>query len=225
MSWFGNFLTSSLGRKFVMGITGIFLIIFLIVHCGVNALIFLNDGGEAFNKAAHFMATNVVIRTMEFVLFAGILLHIVQAYLIALKNKKARPLNYSVNSPANNSKWYSRSMTLLGTLILLFLIIHIKHFWWVSRITGLEETATGEGDLFAEMKAVFTEGWVIVVYLLGVISLCWHLIHGFQSAFQTLGLTHRKYSTLISQLGVAYSLIISFLFAMMPVAIFFGWIQ
>ncbi|MFN3940707.1 MAG: succinate dehydrogenase, partial [Chitinophagales bacterium] len=163
--------------------------------------------------------------TMEIVLFAGIIVHIVQAYIIAVQNKNARPVHYAVNKSGANSKWYSRSMTLLGTLILLFLIIHIKHFWWVSRITGLEKTASGEGNLFAEMQSVFAEGWVVIIYLLGVISLCWHLIHGFKSAFQTLGITHRKYSTFISNLGVAYSLIISFLFAMMPVAIFFGWIQ
>ncbi|MBK6731436.1 MAG: succinate dehydrogenase cytochrome b subunit [Bacteroidetes bacterium] len=225
MSWFGNFITSSLGKKFVMSITGLFLILFLAVHCGVNSLIFLNDGGVTFNKAAHFMGTNIIIRTMEIGLFLGFFLHIIQALLIAAKNRSARPIRYQVNSPSQNSTWYSRSMTLLGTLILLFLIIHIKHFWWVSRITGLEETADGTGDLFIEMTAVFQHGWIVIVYLLGVTSLLWHLIHGFRSAFHTLGLTRLKYTKLITNIGIAYSIIVSILFAMMPVTMFFGWIQ
>lgn len=225
MSWFGRFLTSSIGRKFIMSFTGLFLIVFLLVHCAINALIFLNDGGVAFNEAAHFMGTNVIIRTMEIGLFLGIFLHIIQAYLITIQNRKARPVGYAVSAPSANSKWYSRSMTLLGTLILLFLIIHIKDFWWVSRITGLEKTAEGTGDLFSEMREVFQQGWVVIIYLLGVASLTWHLIHGFNSAFQTLGLTHKKYASLISNIGIGYSIIISILFALMPVSMFFGWIQ
>lgn len=208
-----------------MSITGIFLILFLAVHCGINSLIFFNDGGATFNEAAHFMATNIIIRTMEVGLFLGIILHIVQAFMITGKNKMARPVGYKVNTPSQNSTWYSRSMTLLGTLILLFLIIHIKHFWWVSRITGLEHTAEGTGDLFNEMKIVFQHGWVVIVYLLGVTSLLWHLIHGFRSAFHTLGLTPLKYAKAIRNVGIAYSIIITILFAMMPVTMFFGWIQ
>ncbi|HET8964317.1 MAG TPA: succinate dehydrogenase cytochrome b subunit [Chitinophagales bacterium] len=225
MGWFRNFITSSIGRKVIMSITGIFLILFLAVHCGINSLIFFNDGGATYNAAAHFMATNIIIRTMEVGLFLGFFLHIIQAYMITGRNRRARPIGYKVNTPSQNSTWYSRSMTLLGTLILLFLIIHIKHFWWVSRITGLEETADGTGDLFNEMKIVFQHGWIVIVYLLGVISLLWHLIHGFRSSFHTLGLTHHKYAKPIRNVGIAYSIIIAILFAMMPVTMFFGWIQ
>jgi succinate dehydrogenase / fumarate reductase, cytochrome b subunit len=155
MNWFGTFLTSSIGKKFVMGLTGISLVLFLLVHCGINALIFANDGGVLFNKAAHFMGTNIIIRTMEIGLFGGILLHIVQAYILAAGNAKARPSKYQVNNASANSRWYSRSMTLLGTLILLFLIIHLKHFWVVSRFIGLEETDYGAENLFIEMQKVF----------------------------------------------------------------------
>ena len=225
MNWFGKFLTSSIGRKFVMGLTGIALILFLIVHCGVNALIFVNDGGVLFNEAAHFMGTNIIIRTMEIGLFAGILLHIVQAYMLAVANSKARPGKYQVNSASANSRWYSRSMTLLGTLILLFLIIHLKHFWVVSRFTGLEETSYGAGDLYIEMKEVFSIGWVVIVYLLGVISLAWHLLHGFQSAFQTFGWNTLKYRGLIKGAGKVYAILIPLLSALMPVAMYFEWIK
>lgn len=234
MSWIRKFLISSVGRKFVMGFTGLFLITFLIVHCAVNSMIFFNDGGVTFNRAAHFMGTNVIIRTVEIILFLGIILHIVQAYILYFENKNARPVNYTANKPSANSRWYSRSMTLLGTLLLLFLIIHINHFWTNSRLGGmfgikpLEHVDAGGKevlDLFSEMTATFHSPLVIVIYLLGVISLCWHLIHGFQSAFQTFGLNHRKYNQLIKQTGVVFSVIISIVFAMMPLSMHFGWIQ
>jgi succinate dehydrogenase / fumarate reductase cytochrome b subunit len=225
MNWFGKFLTSSIGRKFVMGLTGIALILFLIVHCGINALIFLNDGGVAFNEMAHIMGTNIVIRTMEIGLFVGFILHIVQAYMLSVNNAKARPAKYAVNKPGANSKWYSRSMTLLGTLILLFLIIHLKHFWVVSRFIGLEETSYGAGDLYIEMQEVFSVGWVVVVYLLGVFSLGWHLLHGFQSAFQTFGWNTLKYKGLIRGAGLVYTFLIPTVFAAMPLAFYFEWIK
>lgn len=234
MNWFRKFLVSSVGRKFVMGLTGIFLITFLIVHCSINSMIFFNDGGVTFNKAAHFMGTNVIIRTVEIFLFLGLILHIVQAYILALENRKARPVQYNVNNPAANSRWYSRSMTLLGTLLLIFLIIHINHFWTNSRLGGLlgikplEHVEAGGKEvlnLYAEMLVTFESPLVIVIYILGVISLCWHLIHGFQSAFQTFGLHHKKYTPLVKQIGVVFSVLISLIFVLMPVSMHFGWIK
>lgn len=225
-----GFLKSSIGKKFLMGITGLFLISFLVVHCFLNALIFINDGGETFNEGAEFMATNWIIRTMEIVLFAGIILHIVQALILTLENKKARPEAYAVTNGSANSSWYSRWMGLLGTLILMFLIIHLKHFWVPSRFTDhiahSEAVALpGQETLFAEMKEVFEELWVVILYCLSMISLAYHLLHGFQSAFQTLGLNHKKYTPLIKKTGIAFSIIIPLIFAAMPVALYAGWIK
>ena len=136
-----NFLQSSLGKKLLMSITGLFLISFLVVHCFLNSFIFFNDGGVMFNEGAEFMAHNPVIRTMEIVLFIGIILHIVQALILTLQNQKARPIKYAVQNGAANSKWYSRSMGLLGTLILMFLIILLNPFWHVSRL--IDEITSG----------------------------------------------------------------------------------
>src|ERR1043165_6467890 len=122
-----GFLRSSIGKKILMGITGLFLISFLVVHCFVNALIFVNDGGETFDLGCEFMGTNWIIRAMEIVLFLGIILHIVQALVLTLDNRKARPVAYHVTNGNANSSWYSRWMGLLGTLILMFLIIHLAH--------------------------------------------------------------------------------------------------
>lgn len=213
----------SIGKKLVMGVTGIFLILFLIVHCGINALVFLNDGGKTFNEAAEFMGTNWLIRTMEIVLFAGFIIHIVQSLILTLENKKARKIGYAVSHANANSKWYSRSMGLLGTLILIFLIIHLKHFWVLSRFT--DHFSTGEETLYDEMKEVFSNPIPVLIYVLAMISLAYHLMHGFQSAFQTLGLYHKKYTPIIKKIGIIYSIIIPLLFALMPLAFYFGWIK
>ncbi len=223
MSWLVKTLGSSLGKKLLMAITGLFLCSFLVVHCGLNSLIFMNDGGEAFNAGAEFMAHNPVIRTMEIVLFAGLILHAVQALFITLHNKKARPVGYAVVNGNANSKWYSRSMGLLGTLILIFLIIHLKHFWFVSRLT--DEITSGEETLFGEMKEVFENPIWVILYVASMFSLAYHLLHGFQSGFQSLGFNHPKYTPFIKCIGVGFSIIIPFVFALMPLAFYFKFIQ
>ncbi|GAA3966363.1 succinate dehydrogenase cytochrome b subunit [Pedobacter ginsengiterrae] len=226
MSGFGNALSSSIGKKFIMGITGLFLISFLIVHCGINALIFINDGGLTFNVGAHFMATNWIIRAGEIVLFIGLLAHIFQALRLTLQNQKARPVKYAVNDGKANSKWYSRSMGLLGTLLLIFLVVHLKDFWVVSRFTGIPTVdANGHEDLYAVMREKFQDPVRVAVYILAMISLCYHLLHGFASAFQTMGWNHSKYNGIIKGAGIWYSIIISILFAAMPIAVHFGLIQ
>ncbi len=222
----GKFLQSSLGKKLLMGLTGLFLISFLVVHCFLNSFIFFNDGGLLFNEGAKFMATNPIIKVMEYVLFAGLVLHMVQALLLTLQNNKARPVKYAVNNGAANSKWYSRSMGILGSLLLMFLIIHLANFWVKSRFTGLPGTdANGNENLYAVMQEVFHIWWVVVIYVLGVISLCYHLLHGFQSSFQTLGLNHPKYTPLIKAVGFWFSIIISIIFAAMPISILMGLIK
>jgi len=221
-----GFLKSSIGKKTVMGLTGLFLISFLVVHCFINSLIFFNDGGLTFNTGANFMAHNWLIRAGELVLFAGLILHIIQALILTIENRKARPIGYEMVNGNANSSWYSRSMGLLGTLLLIFLIIHLTHFWIKSRFTGLPgEDANGHENLYAVMQTTFTMLWVVVVYTLAMVSLAYHLLHGFQSAFQTLGLNHKKYTPLIKNIGVAFSIIIPFIFALMPILMYAGVIK
>ena len=123
-----GFLHSSIGKKFVMGLTGLFLISFLVIHVSLNSAIFLNDNGATFNAGAEFMAHNPVIRVLEIGLFAGLILHIFQALMLTLENRKARPIAYARVNGAANSKWYSRSMGILGSLLLIFLVV--QHFWF-----------------------------------------------------------------------------------------------
>jgi succinate dehydrogenase / fumarate reductase cytochrome b subunit len=211
------FLSSSIGKKISMGLTGLFLISFLIVHVSVNSCIFINDGGITFNAAAHFMATNPLIRLIEIGLFAGLILHIIFALLLTLENKKARPIGYLKINGAANSNWYSRSMGILGSLLLIFLVVHLAHFWIDTKIAVFSGK---KHNTFNEMKEVFSNWYIVALYLIGVGSLLFHILHGFQSAFQTLGLNHKKYTSIIKKIGIWFSIIVCLLFASMPVAIF-----
>lgn len=222
MSW-KNYFSTSVGKKIQMSLTGIFLITFLIVHCYINAQIFWNDGGAEFDKLAHFMGTNPVIRTIEIGLFAFLILHIVQGLLLWSKNRSKRASRYAVSAGNATSKWYSRSMGLLGTLILLFLILHISMFWAPNRAS--QTMGNGELNLYHMMKDEFQNVAIVIVYVLGCISLAWHLLHGFYSAFQTLGLTTNKYKSIISAIGVGFSIIVPLVFALMPIAFYLHWIE
>jgi succinate dehydrogenase / fumarate reductase cytochrome b subunit len=232
MTWKQVF-TSPVGKKLVMGFTGIFLILFLIVHVGLNACIWAMDGGEMFNKAAHFMGSMVVPRILEIGLFVGFFLHIIQGYMLTAQNKSKRSVGYAVDYGNRGSKWYSRSMGILGTLILLFLIMHIYHFWTPSRLGGkfnihelLPVGYDGKGyhDLFSEMKMVFENPWIVALYVVACISLAYHLAHGFKSAFRTIGVHNERFFTMIKVTGYAFSIIVPLTFAMMPVSFYFGWV-
>ena len=209
-----------------MALTGLFLISFLIIHCTINAMIFLNDGGATFSHWGHFMGTNPIIRLLEIGLVLGFLFHIIDGYLLIVQNRRARPVRYSQVSQPGNTNWYGLSMGLLGTLILIFLVIHTSHFWIPNRISqGFTNWEEGEIDMYAKMLIIFKVPYVVIVYVLGCISLFWHLLHGFRSSFQTLGLNHQKYNGIISFLGTAFSIIVPTIFALMPISIYFGWIS
>ena len=226
MNWFTDLLTSTIGRKLIMSLTGLFLISFLVIHCTINAMIFYNDGGATFSHWGHLMGTNPIIRTLEIGLVIGFLLHIIEGFILLAQNRRARPVSYAKVVQPQNSTWYSRSMGLLGTLILIFLIIHSSHFWIPNRVSqGFTNWEHGELDLYAKMLVLFQEPWVVIVYVLGCFSLFWHLLHGFRSAFQTLGLNHLKYNGLISFFGTAFAIIVPIIFALMPISMYFGWVK
>ena len=223
MGSIANAFSSSIGKKLIMGITGLFLISFLVVHCFLNSFVFFDNTGVLFNEGAHFMSTNWIIRAMEVVLMLGLLMHIVQGARLTFQNQSARPEKYAYNNGNANSKWYSRSMGLLGTLLLIFLIVHLSQFWTVSRFTGIPTTdAAGNEDLYAVMKETFSNIWFVVLYVLSMISLAYHLLHGFASAFQTMGWNHKKYTPMIKAIGVWFSILIPLIFAAMPVWIYLG---
>jgi len=223
MKW-SELFTSSVGKKLVMSLTGLFLILFLIIHVSLNACIWANDGGKMFTAGAHFMGGTVVPRVLEIGLVAGFLIHIIQGYMLTFQNRSKRKKGYAVPMGNKGSKWYSRSMGLLGTLILIFLITHILHFWIPNRSN--QGWLLGEEiNLYDTMKEVFQNLWVVILYIVGCISLAWHLVHGFQSAFRTIGVNNKKYLRLLTNMGVGFSIIVSLAFALMPVSFYLGWIE
>ena len=223
MNWFTKSLTSSIGKKIVMALTGLFLISFLIVHASINALIFYNDSGAIFTIGAHFMATNPIIRTIEILLVLGFIIHIFQGLYLWKKNRDARPVQYAYKNDSASSSWYSRSMALLGTLILLFLIIHTSNFWIPNRINQFRFGE--ELPLYKMMIEKFQNPVEVLIYLFGCFSLFWHLLHGFWSASRSLGWSHIKYNNLIYYLGISFAIIVPSVLAMMPIAIFMQWIK
>src|SRR5688572_5473828 len=233
MKWSEMF-TSSIGKKWVMAITGISLILFLVVHVTVNSLIWWkvfvpDDQGMVFNKAAHFLGETLVPRILEIGLFLFIIIHIIQGYALEAQNRSKRGVGYKVPMGSKGSRWYRKSMGLLGTLIFLFLIVHIANFWVPTRFGGLEHMTYANGktyaNLYGTMIETFQNPWIVALYVVGCISLAWHLIHGFQSSFRTFGLSNSKYLRLVNVTGIAFSIIICLLFALMPVTVYLGWIK
>jgi succinate dehydrogenase / fumarate reductase cytochrome b subunit len=234
MKW-SHFFTSAIGKKIVMGLTGLFLIAFLVIHVGLNACIFYdlpffdpNDNGAMFNKASHFMGSTLVMRLLEIVLFAGFIVHIIQGWSLEVQNRQKRKQGYQVNLGDRGSKWYSRSMGLLGTLIFLFLVLHISDFWVPSRITHNLPQAQYHGvemhDMFIKMYNSFQNPLVVVLYLLGVLALAYHLFHGFHTAFRSMGVHNKKYLTMLKSLGYGFTIIVCVLFALMPISMYLDWV-
>jgi succinate dehydrogenase / fumarate reductase cytochrome b subunit len=167
----------------------------------------------------------VVVRILEVGLFAGLLLHIVQGYVLELQNRARRKTGYAVPLGNRGSKWYSRSMGLLGTLLLFFLVVHLAHFWVPSRFTDLPTIDIHGNEVvnqYAEIIRVFQNPVIDIIYVLGCLSLLYHLLHGFQSAFRTIGVPNGKYMALIRGTGYGFAVIVSLAFAMMPITVYFG---
>ena len=222
MTWKQLF-TSSLGKKYLMGLTGFFLIIYLIVHAAINAMIFYNDGGVSFDAAASFMLHNWFIRFLEIGLFAVFILHIIQGLLLWQQNRSARKIKYHVQKYPREIKWYSRYMGWLGTFVLLFIVMHLAQFW---ATTKNELYFNGpEVNLYEKMREVFTNPVWFTLYMIGLASLLFHLLQGFQSAFQTFGINNRRWIGIIKGIGVFYSIVICLLFASMPLAFMVGWLK
>jgi len=223
MKWFIEMFSSTLGRKLVMALTGLFLISFLLVHLIGNLQLLKNDGGHAFNVYAEFMSTNPIVQTISKVNFALILGHIIVSALLTIKNRKARgPVGYSVGN-SKSSIWSSRNMGILGTIILVFLVIHLKTFWAEMHWGGvqvLDYDGKPVRDLYTLCNEWFHKGWYVALYSFSMLAIAFHLWHGFISSFQTLGLNHLKYNGLIAFVGKAFSIIIPALFALIPIMMY-----
>ncbi|WP_250632877.1 succinate dehydrogenase cytochrome b subunit [Rhodoflexus caldus] len=221
MNWFTKTLTSTIGRKVVVALTGLFLCLFLVVHLLGNLQLLANDGGKSFNLYAKFMTTSPIIQTISIGNFAFILLHIIQSTILTIKNRQARPVQYAIVE--NRSSWASRNMGFLGSFVLLFIVGHLAGFWWQMKfgqmpVTGIDGVQVK--DLYLVVSEAFKRPEIVAFYVLSMGFIGFHLSHGFQSAFQTLGLNHVKYTPLIQKLGLAFCILIPLGYAVIPVMMY-----
>ncbi|MCW8898395.1 MAG: succinate dehydrogenase cytochrome b subunit [Flavobacteriales bacterium] len=203
-----GFSTSSVGRKILMALSGFFLLFFLLQHFVINFLSVLS--ADAFNETSHFMGTNPLIQyILQPVLLFGVLFHLGMGIYLDLQNKKARPVKYAMNKPGENANWMSRNMIITGIMIMLFLGLHFYDFWIPEIkdkfIDGIWDNPT---KYYEHLVHKFADPVRVGIYVLAFVFLALHLLHGFQSAFQSVGFNHRKYTPIIKKLGTLYAIII-----------------
>lgn len=280
-------LKSSLAKKYWMALTGLFLCTFLVGHLLGNLQLLAGgeEGKLAFNQYAYFMSHNIFIKILSYVTYISILFHVIDGFMLVNENRKARPVKYAYSKPNANSSWTGRSMAILGTLILVFIVMHMSHFWWKAKYSStpmplhrVEVSAPGgpTGEAQSQMLYVTTNGsfmptegvdikngtefyaqevnlkvgegykdlhsltvaffghdktkegfppnqyalLAVIFYTISMLVLCFHLWHGFASAFQSLGVRHPKYTPLIKSLGKAFSVLVPLAFAIIPIYIY-----
>lgn len=221
MSNFSRVINSSLGRKYIMALSGGFLILFLLEHLYTNLHLFYGDGGAEFNEMSHNMVHNLLIRIIEIVLFAAIIIHVVQAIVLTKQNSDARPIKYAVNKTNETSSWFSRNMGITGSVIFFFIVVHLYNFFLPYRITG-EVGPDGHETLAEEVAEAMANPWYALIYLVSIFFLSFHLVHGFQSAFQSLGFNNKKYASVLRQTGVGLVILMGILYALFPIVFFLG---
>ncbi len=225
-----GFFKSSIGRKFMMALSGIFLMTFLVIHVLINLTSLFPDGGKMFNMLSHFMGTNPLIQfALQPVLIFGVVYHFVAGFVLEYQNNKAVGIKYAKNNGAANSTWMSRNMIISGLVILTFLAIHFYDFWIPEMATKYVNgdwsgMHNGEFRYFHEMTAKFHDPIRVVIYVIAFILLGLHLMHGFTSAFQSIGIDAKspkasnKYKPALELLGKLFAIGVPFAF--ITVAVF-----
>ncbi len=220
-----GFLGSSIAKKYWMSLTGLFLITFLIVHLIGNLLLLdlSPEGREAFNAYSAFMTSNPLIKVVSYVLYFSILFHSFEGLYLAYKNAQARPHKFKSYRP-RKAFWGSRNMSLLGTVILAFIVTHMLQFWYPMHWGPIGTDGAGNKDLATVVVAVYTDGamglmWVIL-YVISMAAIAFHLWHGFESSFQSLGITRAKYNPVLQGIGRTFSVVVPLLFAIIPVYVY-----
>lgn len=208
--------SSSIGKKLVMSLSGLFLVLFMLVHMGANLFFF--GGEEAYNAMCEFMDTNPIIQIMVPVLALGFIIHIAWATFITLKNQTARPVKYKVSNKGKSSGWESKNMFVLGIIILGMLAWHLTHFWaqmQLQHFIGGEAVA----NPYELVVITFANPIISVLYILWVIALWFHLRHGFWSAFQTVGLNNQIWIKRWKAIGEVYAIIVAAGFISIPLSV------
>lgn len=203
-----SFSSVSIARKFLMALTGLFLLIFLLQHFIINFLSVIS--ADAFNAVSHFMGYNPIIQfIMQPILIFAVVFHFVMAFILETKNKSARSVKYVVNGSSANASWMSKNMIYSGLCILLFIGLHFYDFW-IPEISHKYVHASPENPTryFGELQHKLADPIHVIIYCVAFIFLALHLMHGFQSAFQSVGFRHNRYTPVIKKLGDLYAVFI-----------------
>ncbi len=222
-----RYLTSIIFRKVLASLSGLFLVVFLIGHLVGNFQLFIPGeiGKTQFNKYALFMTTNPIVFILSMITYLSILMHIALTIYLAILSKKARPVKYYNSSVSNTSSWASRNMTILGIIILFFIVIHMKSFWYEMHFGKMPYQTLEDGSKIKDLHQItfqaFKNGWYSLFYVFCMFFLGFHLYHGVQSGLQTIGLKTRKYSSSLNNFGLLISILIPSAFASIPLYIYF----
>lgn len=217
-----SIIKTSLFRKILMSLTGLFIAFFLIIHLLGN-LQLLSDPEIArvnYNEYSHMLSGLLPIKIVAYALYASLLFHIFDALYITIQNYKAGGVGLKKDTRGQVSKWYSRNMGVLGVVILIFLILHLKDYWYVYKFGHAPLDVDGNKDIYTIVAASFNELWYVIVYIIGFIGLGFHLVHGVSSAFRTLGVYNRSYIKIIKYLGIAFAIIIPLGYAIIPIILY-----
>ena len=200
--------SSSIGRKYAMALSALFLLSFLVLHLVVNLLSLF--GPEVYNNASNFMGYNPLVQfIMQPILVAGVIFHFVMGFVLEIRNRNARPIKYGMNNGAANSTWMSRNMIISGLVILAFLGLHMYDFWYHEISYKYVEGLPVEQERFyTDLHNKFANPIRVGIYIISFVLLGLHLAHGFQSSFQSIGARHPKYTPIIKALGTWYSILI-----------------
>jgi succinate dehydrogenase / fumarate reductase cytochrome b subunit len=217
---------TSVGRKNLMAVTGLFIIFFLLIHLMGNLILIIPDSyfpiefwgvenaHDMYNAYSHFLVHFWPVTAIAWVLYISIGVHIVDALLITLRNNKAKGEKYMVTDNSTSS-WISRNMGILGSVLGIFIVIHMAQFWLKYKVLGTEE------DLYRLVVATFKLWWVVVIYEIGIIALALHLIHGIESAHRSLGMYQKTPMGIIKKIALYFSLIMAILYGIIPIIIYF----
>lgn len=206
-------LFSAVSKKFVMALAGLFLLLFLPVHLGIN-LMLLKDVPEPFNKAAQFMAAFPLIKVIELFLLLTIIVHITYGVVLQTQNWFSRPVRYAVRNKSKTSA-FSRFVFWTGGAVLIFLVIHFFNFYFIK--LGLVE---GDPENFYSVAyQLFSIPGYVILYWVCFILLGFHLYHALQSAFQTLGLANEFWTPVIKAISLIYAIVLPLGFAVIPLVI------
>ena len=217
-----QYFNSKIFQKALAALSFGFLILFLIGHLAGNLQLFIPGeiGKKQFNAYALFMTTNPAVMILSYLTYFSILLHSTLTIFLTLKSKSVRPVKYLVNSGSSNSTWSSRNMAFLGTVLLIFLIVHLRSFWYEMHFGEIGLDKWGNKDLYTVTVTAFDNIFYTAFYVLSMIMLAFHLHHGVESAFQTLGLNTLKYEKTIKFIGQGIAVVIPLVFATIPITLY-----